>query len=152
MITVPGLAAEALGSLLSSDMNRRFGSSHARWFHPQPGLRSSVSGTATPSTTPPQGLAGQKRDICAATGISCGFQATRLLREHDRPGHDGEGVGHADMADGALEPRAYGAPPRCRQCTCPGDDPGLDRRIEMLNDELRRRRSIGQLLDDDLNA
>jgi hypothetical protein len=30
MITVPGLAAEALGSLLSSDMNRRFGSSHAR--------------------------------------------------------------------------------------------------------------------------
>jgi hypothetical protein len=30
MITVPALAAEALGSLLTSDMNRRFGSSHAR--------------------------------------------------------------------------------------------------------------------------
>ena len=30
MITVPGLAAEALGSFLSEDMKRRFGSSHAR--------------------------------------------------------------------------------------------------------------------------
>ena len=30
MITVPELAAEALGSFLASDMNRRFGSSHAR--------------------------------------------------------------------------------------------------------------------------
>jgi hypothetical protein len=30
MITVPELAAEALGSFLSSDMQRRFGSSHAR--------------------------------------------------------------------------------------------------------------------------
>ena len=27
----------------------------------------------------------------------------------------------------------------------PGDDPGLDRRIEMLDDEIRRRRSIGQM-------
>jgi len=30
MITVPELAAEALGSFLATDMNRRFGSSHAR--------------------------------------------------------------------------------------------------------------------------
>ena len=30
MITVPELTAEALGSFLASDMNRRFGSSHAR--------------------------------------------------------------------------------------------------------------------------
>src|SRR5216684_1413709 len=30
MITVPELAAEALGSFLASDMKRRFGSSHAR--------------------------------------------------------------------------------------------------------------------------
>src|SRR5262245_42591247 len=30
MITVPQLAAEALGSFLASDMSRRFGSSHAR--------------------------------------------------------------------------------------------------------------------------
>ena len=30
MITVPALTAEALGSFLASDMNRRFGSSHAR--------------------------------------------------------------------------------------------------------------------------
>src|SRR6266576_3084658 len=30
MITVPELAAEALGSFLASDMSRRFGSSHAR--------------------------------------------------------------------------------------------------------------------------
>ncbi|HEY7764868.1 MAG TPA: metal-dependent phosphohydrolase, partial [Aestuariivirgaceae bacterium] len=29
MITVPELAAEALGSFLASDMKRRFGSSHA---------------------------------------------------------------------------------------------------------------------------
>ena len=30
MMTVPALAAEALGSFLASDMKRRFGSSHAR--------------------------------------------------------------------------------------------------------------------------
>src|SRR5436189_6226035 len=30
MITVPELAAEALGSFLATDMNRSFGSSHAR--------------------------------------------------------------------------------------------------------------------------
>ena len=30
MITVPEIAAEALGSFLANDMNRRFGSSHAR--------------------------------------------------------------------------------------------------------------------------
>ena len=30
MITLPALAAEALGSFLSSDMKDRFGSSHAR--------------------------------------------------------------------------------------------------------------------------
>ena len=30
MITVPELAADALGSFLSSDMQRRFGTSHAR--------------------------------------------------------------------------------------------------------------------------
>jgi hypothetical protein len=32
----------------------------------------------------------------------------------------------------------------------PGDDPGLNRRIEMLSDQIRRRRSIGQMVDDDL--
>jgi hypothetical protein len=38
MITVPELAAEALGSFLASDVRRRFGSSHARFSDPIPSV------------------------------------------------------------------------------------------------------------------
>jgi hypothetical protein len=44
MITLPGLAAGALGSFLANDMRDRFGVSHAR-------LAEIVPATATPSTT-----------------------------------------------------------------------------------------------------
>jgi len=49
MITVPELAAEALGSFLASDMTRRFGASHARLtelIHRLPGSRSSAIGNS----------------------------------------------------------------------------------------------------------
>jgi hypothetical protein len=52
MITLPALAAEALGSFLASDIKDRFGASHARLAELIPfGWRSNASEIGMPSTT-----------------------------------------------------------------------------------------------------